>query len=291
MFIGRPARGVERDGFCVPCGVCMGCRLDHAQSWAIRCMHEAALWRSSYFVTFTYEDAQLPPFGSLVKRDLQLFMKRLRKAVPGDREGPDGRRPIRFFACGEYGEKTMRPHYHALLFNVRFPDLVRSSSETFRSAQLQELWPMGHHEIGQVTPASAAYVAGYSVKKVRRRSWNQEEIDARYGVVDPETGEFVVREAEFTLCSRRPGIGRFWLDRFSSDLKHGFVRHDGRERSIPRYYRKALAAAEPEFADLVAYQAWLRAKSIAPEERSRERLEVREEVKVRNRFFHSGGSL
>ena len=97
----------------LPCGQCIGCRLERSRQWAIRCMHEKSLYSLSSFLTLTYDDDHLPPNGTLVKRDFQLFMKRLRW------EMGDG---IRFFACGEYGDGNLRPHYHALLFNVDFPD-------------------------------------------------------------------------------------------------------------------------------------------------------------------------
>lgn len=89
----------------VPCGKCIGCKSDKAMMWSIRCYHEASLHERNAFVTLTYEDA--PP--ALVKEDLQKFFKRARHSFD-----------FRYFACGEYGEATHRPHYHALIFGQDF---------------------------------------------------------------------------------------------------------------------------------------------------------------------------
>src|SRR3954449_8205389 len=89
--------------FSLPCGQCIGCRLERSRQWAMRCVHENKMHPRSSFVTLTYDDKNIPPAGSLSKRDFQLFMKRLRKSQSN---------PLRFFACGEYGETTHRPHYH-----------------------------------------------------------------------------------------------------------------------------------------------------------------------------------
>ena len=101
----------------VPCGQCIGCRLQKSLDWAVRCVHEKSLHEESSFVTLTYDDEHLPKNGSLVYRDFQLFMKRLRKEF-----APTN---IRFYMCGEYGETFSRPHYHACLFNCFFPDRKR----------------------------------------------------------------------------------------------------------------------------------------------------------------------
>ena len=92
----------------VPCGKCIGCRIAKRKEWSLRMLHELTYHPQSSFVTLTYDDYHLPPCCSLKKRHLQLFLKRLRKNL--------GERRIKYFACGEYGGQTMRPHYHAILF-------------------------------------------------------------------------------------------------------------------------------------------------------------------------------
>ena len=102
-----------------PCGQCLGCRLDYAQEWAIRCMHEAEMQDNNSFITLTYDDQNLPRHGSLDKTHFQKFMKRMREHLSPLK--------IRFYHCGEYGEKYTRPHYHSLIFGYDFPDGVWSA--------------------------------------------------------------------------------------------------------------------------------------------------------------------
>ena len=100
----------------VACGRCIGCRKEYARQWAMRCLHEASLFDENSFVTLTYDDKHLPAGGTLVKRDVQLFLKRLRRKFSD--------RTIRYFFSGEYGGDTLRPHYHGCLFGFAFPDQV-----------------------------------------------------------------------------------------------------------------------------------------------------------------------
>ena len=98
----------------VPCGNCIGCRLERSRQWATRCMFEASLHDENCFVTLTYSPDYLPEGATLVKKDVQNFMKRLRKA------GTNGK--FKYFLCGEYGENFNRPHYHICFFNLDFVD-------------------------------------------------------------------------------------------------------------------------------------------------------------------------
>jgi hypothetical protein len=109
----NPSQGLVDMPIKVACGQCIGCRLERSRQWAIRCVHEASLHEHNSFITLTYNDENLPADGSLDVRHWQLFMKRLRK-----RHGSG----IRYFHCGEYGSKHRRPHYHACLFGLDFPD-------------------------------------------------------------------------------------------------------------------------------------------------------------------------
>ena len=110
----NPQMGYRDRPVTVPCGQCIGCRLERSRQWAIRCYHEASMYERNSFVTLTYDDESLPLGGTLVFRDFQLFMKRLRKQYGAG---------IRFYACGEYGEKFGRPHYHVCLFNFELMQL------------------------------------------------------------------------------------------------------------------------------------------------------------------------
>lgn len=223
--------------FSIPCGQCMACRLARAQEWSVRLAHEASRHDFNAFLTLTFSDEHLPSDQSVRVRDVQLFMKRLRKAV-GIR--------VRFFACGEYGDLLKRPHYHLVLFGYDFPDKMpwrRSSSGflLYRSAQLEKLWPFGHSEIGSVTKQSAGYVARYCVKKV-----TGDAAGDAYTRWSPWGFPWSVRP-EFLIMSTRPGIGSDWYDEFQSDaFPSDFVVIEGRKAPVPRYYTKKLQASDEE---------------------------------------------
>jgi len=255
----------------VACGRCIGCRLDKSRDWATRCIHEAQLHEQSCFVTLTYDDKHLPPGGTLVPRDYQLFMKRLRKART---------KKIRFFHCGEYGETSGRPHYHALLFGVSFPDQKQCSSGDFplySSAELDRLWGLGACKIGHVTHDSAAYCARYVMKKV-----TGDLAPDHYRYTDPDTGEVFDLHHEYATMSRRPGLGAGWLHKFLGDVyPEDFVaKRDGSQAPVPVYYDKLLKRVSPETFDAIKSNRLTRA--LDPKQRSNStpaRLAVREEVK------------
>lgn len=190
-------------------------------------MHEARLYDHNIFVTLTYDEDHLPADGSLIPRHLQLFIKRLRKAAATSgtvlqRAG----RGIRFFASGEYGDVSGRPHYHALLFNCALADKQLVGKDLYRSEWLSKIWTLGEHMIGEVTPASANYVAQYSMKKLGSRL----NCDA----------DGVVRQPPFLRMSRRPGIGHDFVARHSADLAGGFLVYDGKRGPMPRAYKRKL---------------------------------------------------
>lgn len=262
----RPGRGPDLAGeLSIPCGQCIGCRVDRAQAWSIRCCHEAQMHEWSSFVTLTYDDAHCP--RSLDYSHFQSFMRRLRRARVGQ--------VIRFYMCGEYGSQFSRPHFHALLFGVWFPDRVpvrEGDVPLYRSAELEGLWPSGFSSVGDVTPESAEYVARYCVKKVTGPQARE-----HYTRLDPETGEMYEVEPEFSRMSLRPGIGAPWLDRFGSDVyssvRDGVMRGD-RKFKPPRYYDLRMRKRNPELMesiDLRRYQ-----ESGDPQEKSPDRLAVRE---------------
>lgn len=255
----------------LPCGQCVGCRLARSASWAVRCVHEASLYDSNCFITLTFKEEYLPPDMSLDVRYFQLFMKRLRK-----RFGVG----IRFYHCGEYGEKYGRPHYHACLFNFDFPDKVywrksKTGYPIYRSEILEELWPYGLSEIGTVTFESAAYVARYIMKKV-----NGDAADMHYERYDVNTGEVFWLKPEYTTMSRRPGIAKDWYDKFKSDVfPDDFLVVDGRKVSVPRFYSDQYELTNPEeFATIKKLR--IRNAKLHKDNNTPERLAVRETVKL-----------
>lgn len=226
----------------------MGCRVDRTRDWATRIAHEATLHDENVFLTLTYSDEYLPDDYSVSARPLQLFMKRLRKAIAPVK--------VRFFACGEYGDDNGRPHYHAILFGYGFPDKTPwrrapSGHVSYRSALLESLWintdplkgpfgdPLGHAEIGTVTRESGGYVARYVTKKQ-----NGDAAVDHYQRVHAVTGELCWVNPEFMVCSTRPGIGADYADRFAADaFPSGFLVHEGQKTAVPRYYARRIKSA------------------------------------------------
>lgn len=256
----------------LPCGNCIGCRLERSRQWAVRCIHEAECHENNCFITLTVKEEhmdQIFPNRSLDVRPFQLFMKKLRKRFGNG---------IRFFHCGEYGDKYGRPHYHACLFNHDFPDKrlwTRSTNfPLYRSEILEELWPYGHSSIGSVTFDSAAYVARYILKKV-----NGEPQQKHYERIDPTTGEVFDLKPEYTTMSRRPGIGKLWFDQFRDDVyPHDSLVSNGVEMKPPKYYDTLYEALDAEsFADIKIDRS-LRAIMLA-DDNTPERLAVREACK------------
>lgn len=190
----------------VPCGHCVGCRLDKSRQWADRMMLELDHSKTAIFATLTYDPLNVPlacvlddgsPLFTLDKRDVQLFMKRLRKTFSG--------REIRFYLAGEYGSQTHRPHYHAILFGLSladFPDIQPVSKNSFgqflyTSERMYNIWKLGNVALADVSWQTCAYVARYCVKKLGDN-------------VSRETFESFNVLPEFALMSRKPGIAGFF---------------------------------------------------------------------------------
>lgn len=196
----------------LPCGKCLGCREAKAKEWALRCRLEFNLYDQTAFTTLTYDEKNLPV--TLQKRHLQLFLKRLRKRLAPDRH-------VRFFASGEYGETTKRPHYHSILFGL---------GENEKTV-IQEAWPHGHAHTVKATHGAIAYVAGYTAKKYG------EEREAQEERVDETTGEVYNYQPPFLQMSRKPGIGGEARKHKESWRKCAIL--NGKTQSVPRYLHEA----------------------------------------------------
>lgn len=241
----------------LPCGKCKGCRIDYSKQWATRCVLESLQYEYNYFLTLTYDDDHLLErcsrsnyqvdhmTGEVIEQfdscslnpdDLHRFMHDLRQLF--DRKyGENG---IRFFACGEYGSKTHRPHFHILLFNCNIRDLViykvSRGNTLFNSADITKCWPYGFSVIGDLTYESCAYVARYMLKKVKGDPGYYE----RNGLVP-----------EFVRMSRRPGIAKSYYDRNSgriylSDQIIIKTAKGAREVRPPKYFDRMYEADCPE---------------------------------------------
>lgn len=263
----------------LPCGQCVECRLERSRQWAVRCMHEASLHDKNCFLTLTYNDENCPR-SLRYKPDVQKFWKRLRKAVG----------PFRFFACGEYGEVTLRPHYHACVFGLDFADKVywrrsHAGFNLYRSPLLERLWPFGYSDIGEVTFESAAYVARYAMKKVTGNAAAFD--DFSYLRMDLDTGEFYKVSPEVCRMSKRPAIGLDWIRLYHRDVYRGdgdpFCVVDGVKVKPPRYYDQYVG----ELAESDEWRAVRRERALLrKDDQTPDRLHAREVItKARVRFL------
>jgi hypothetical protein len=243
----------------VPCGQCIGCRLERSRQWAMRCVFEASLWPRNCFLTLTFDDIHIDPSFSLVKADFVNFMKRLRFRFGSG---------IRFFHCGEYGSINLRPHHHAIIFNHDFDDKVFYSSKLgiplYRSPSLESLWPFGFSTIGDVTFESAAYVARYILKKITG---------------DDAADHYQGRLPEYVTMSRRPGVGRAWYSKFKSDVyPHDYVViRGGLKCKPPKYYDNIYDNESPELLKLLKRLRSKKLKAFASNNTIK-RLQVREKL-------------
>lgn len=231
--------------------------------WALRCVHESKMHERNSFVTLTYSPEKIPGDWSVDLRHWQLFRKRLREAIG----------PFRFFHAAEYGDKTLRPHYHAIIFGEDFAgDRVllqeRKGRPLWTSPLLEEKWGFGHVSLGEVTPESCAYVTKYCVKK-------QSSMRTRLDRVDYDTGECWTVRPEYVSMSRRPGLGAGWFQKFAGDVYPADeVVLGGRRCRPPRFYDSKLEASELEaIKERRRDRALARAADGTPE-----RLAVRERV-------------
>lgn len=209
------------------------------------------------FITLTYDEKSCPLV--LQVRDLQLWYKRFRKALGANR-------PIRHFSAGEYGGRTERPHYHALVFGASEDDRLT----------IDRTWGMGRTQCLPVTPQRIAYVAGYTRKKVLDRFKEHD------GVVDPETGEWMEWIRPFTIMSRGgrtgTGIASNARERFANGWQDYAV-HNGYRLPVPKYlhsgWEKTVSLEEQE-----ANKLKRRLKAVAHSQ-TREQLHARELMQQR----------
>lgn len=260
-------------GFNIPCGQCIGCRLNYSRQWAIRIVHEAQMHEYNCFITLTFSQEHLEQRDNPLSLDVseyQRFMKRLRKRFGNN---------VRFFHCGEYGDQNKRPHYHAIIFGMDFPDKVlwskRDGIRLYTSATLEELWPYGFSTIGDVTFQSAAYVARYIMKKHKG-----EGAEDHYTRWCPETGEGTVVAPEYCTMSRKPGIGYEWLQKYKADVyPHDYVVINQHKVKPPRYYDSLLS--EEELAALKEQRAAEAPPIIDEYGEAMDRLWVSQEIKIK----------
>lgn len=243
MLCSRPfMNGMSEFG----CGQCMPCRMNRRRLWTARLMLEAQRHEHSCFLTLTYDSVHLPAGGTLVLRDVQLFLKLLRKWYG---------KPLRYYVVGEYGDRTMRPHYHMALFGFHDIDMVLDRHSVVVKGLLKDHWLHGNIHFGTLTPDSAGYIVSYVVKRMTKAD-------------DPRLGG---RFPEFCRMSLKPGIGAARADDMAVAIRdgvdtvtgefYGFVDgdvpsqfiFDGKRYPLGRYLRQRLrksfgvAVTEPVF--------------------------------------------
>lgn len=252
----------------VPCGKCIGCKMDKARDWSVRIQNEAKMHDESVFITLTYDDEHLPEDRQLHKKDVQNFMKRLREYIKPDK--------VRYFLCGEYGDTFMRPHFHIICFGLSkfdarvFKDHCKACGGYVVKCKA---WDLGRVHLGNVTNGSAGYVARYTIKKAGKDSRWYKDNDL---------------VPEFIQMSLRPGIGFGFMQKFKNDILTGFkVIVNGHKYRIPRYYKDKL-----DLKNNLGYQLYLadlmeksfnEAANLSPEEFQRAGVKYVEELRQKNR--------
>lgn len=211
IWFSPPRPGATPDLW-IDCNRCEGCKAKKKQEWAIRIIHEAQYHEQNCFVTLTYDDDHLPPDGKIQKTDIQLWMKRLRKEL--DKDG----QKVRYFVTGEYGEKTRRPHYHAIIFGHDFRGAGSYDIKhgMYGNKLLEDKWGMGQITISGFHNNRAFYTAGYVGKKIG----------------DPDT---------FALQSRNPPIGKKWVLNHKDNIRRlKTIVVGGDKLPIPTVYKNWL---------------------------------------------------
>ncbi len=227
ISIQKPGQGDNKVRISVPCGKCAGCLSNLRNDWTFRLKKELKNSMSGHFITMTYDDENIT-YGvnnkqTLVKRDVQLFLKRLRKFVSIEwnsvtqvekvKISLDNTPRVRYYIVGEYGTKTNRPHYHGLFFNLQGDAILN----------LKRLWAKGFVYVGQITDASIHYTTSYIINK----SYQQEGVDS-----------------PFSIMSRKPGIGYNYLkdaEKWHKENKNFFVVNEGGfKQRLPRYYKEKI---------------------------------------------------
>jgi len=207
------------EGLLVSCGSCINCRKQKAKEWGLRMQHEYEYVKNKYFITLTYNNESLPRCGSVIKKDMQRFVKRVRKNTGSE---------IKYYCCGEYGEKFQRPHYHAIV--LVYDDKL--NNEQWHK-QFKDDWPYGYVYVGGVTDASINYVCGYIDKKIM--SYN--------GVV---LGN---RKSPFKIQSN--GFGEKYCIKNAESLKNELsIQIRDKKIGLPRYYKKKLQINPKDVQDI-----------------------------------------
>lgn len=233
----------------LPCGRCLGCRLEYSKEWANRCSLEAKTTHDNWFITLTYDEEYIQEtfkpvidketgeymqMANLVPEHITKFLKNLRR----QEEYHHNNKEVRFYGCGEYGSINMRPHYHLIVFNLPLFDLVEEWRKdgfiTYSSEYLSGIWKKGFLTINEYSWETAAYTARYMLKKLKGR-----EAIEQY----QQCG----LEREFSRCSRNPGIGYEYYRQHRDEIyRTDSVIIHGQTTKPPKYFDKMYQIEKPE---------------------------------------------
>lgn len=253
---------MERNQISVPCGKCAACEIRKRKDWTTRLSHESSMYEGNCcFITLTYDDDNIPvtcfgkvngdqpkmldrglgelPLSTLLLADVQKFIKRLRRHLEYAPKKPSTRfrrdhvdTPIRYYAVGEYGGRTGRPHYHLMIFGWCPSDMEihskRNGHIVYRSAQIEKLWKYGFSTVEPVQGGVAKYCSRYVTKKFAR-------LKSEDPFADSVIPEFVLQSV------RNGGIGSSWFDKnYLGMFDRGYANikcgKDFIKASIPAYY-------------------------------------------------------
>lgn len=233
----------------LPCGQCVGCRLEYSRGWAVRMMHEASLWPQNCMITLTYDRDHLPDHGTVIPQEISDYVRSLR----------DSGLSLSFYGVAEYGDKNLRPHYHILIFGWRPPDCrfvekSKTGFPLFMSEIASSHWGKGRVIINDMNFQTAAYCARYCLKKVKGKK--RHEVDdlglLPYEKMNPVTGEVVDILPESGRMSLRPAIGKRWFEKYWRDVYPADrVIVNGRPCQPPRYYDELLRQRDSDLYDKV----------------------------------------
>jgi hypothetical protein len=205
----------------VPCGKCVACKKRRATHWSFRLNEEAKLSSSASFLTLTYEKPPISKngFHTLVKEDFQLFLKRLRKLVPIKMVNKKNVNKLKYYMCGEYGTKTHRPHYHAVLFNL--PHSLINNPE-----KISDTWQNGHIHLANNNQLTINYVVGYMTKGNFTRFNQHDDRLPEFSLMSKNMGENYLT----------PQMKKYYQQREIFCI----VREGGQIISMPRYYKEKI---------------------------------------------------
>ena len=252
--IGQDETMLDAIGHSVPCGKCLNCLVRKRRDMATRICKEAQMSTQVCFITLTYNDDNVPKFDvdnwddrlCLDKSHLQLFIKRLRADL--EYHGIVQRGTIRYFAVGEYGPLTFRPHYHLILFGWKPTDIClhgksKSGHLIYTSPTLEHSWKLGYSYVEDFSPYAARYCARYVTKKLTK-----DKVPQLDGLPDEFFLSSKGRASE--LGSSKGGIGALWCDMFGAQAaEDGFVliNHGNRliKAATPLYFLDRLRSKNP----------------------------------------------